>query len=439
MTRLISTTLMLSFAALTISCSSEKATGPEPQLQQPALDSTALTGVLVTASSYTALVGSTAKLTAMVSTKGEVQYTTEWSLSAGTSAATIDAKTGVLTAMAPGLAFPRACATAITGGQSRTVCDETSIRIVDALAPAEDIKLAFVRNGSIFVSGSDRSNAVALIPQAIWPSWSPDGTRIAFARPAANELTKWQLCIALENGSDIRCATGSGDGIVLGKPSWSPDGSRISFSTFNYSCPNGQCGQLGGNFSSLLLLNTATMQVEAVRTPSVTSTSWSPDGSKIAITIFGVGTFGRGAFATVNPDGTGLAYLGAGLGTYSVAAASWSPDGRHFALSLENENACPWYCDTAIGIMNADGTQLKVLDKAHTCFLDASCRADEAYIWGMPEWTRDGSGVAYTLTRGGECYVDYQVPCGTDVMVAGVDDGRIDVLMPSAGFVSSRQ
>jgi Periplasmic component of the Tol biopolymer transport system len=160
----------------------------------------------------------------------------------------------------------------------------------------------------------------------------------------------------------------------------------LAFNVFYFSCPNGQCGQLGGYFSGLLILNTATMQVTSLQTPAAYSSSWSPDGSKIALAIFGAGTFGRGALATVTPDGSNFKYVAMSFGNYSVQEVAWSPDAKRLALALNNENACPWYCDTALGVVNADGSDLKVLDKAHTCFLDSSCRANEAYIWGAPEW-----------------------------------------------------
>jgi len=289
--------------------------------------------------------------------------------------------------------------------------------------------LTFVRDGTIFVSTLDGSPPVALLTDAARPAWSPDGRQIAFTRPVDNLLIKWQLCIAREVESDLRCVIGAAEGQVVGGPSWSPDGTMVAFSFWTHYCPNGQCGTSGGYFSGLSVLNTLTMEVETFNTPPVTALSWSPDGRKIAIALFGAGTFGRGALATVNPDGSGFKTLASSFGTYSVAEVTWSPDASRLALILRDEHACPWYCDTAVGVINANGTQLRLLDRAYA--------GNDAYLWA-PAWSPDGGRLAYTTSRGSECTYD-SVPCGSDVTVVGVDGGPSEVLIPGGGFPSWRQ
>jgi hypothetical protein len=70
-------------------------------------------------------------------------------------------------------------------------------------------ELAFVRGVEIIKSATDGSNPVTLVQNGSRPSWSPDGSRLAFTRPADNSLESWQLCIARSDGSDLRCATGA--------------------------------------------------------------------------------------------------------------------------------------------------------------------------------------------------------------------------------------
>jgi WD40-like Beta Propeller Repeat len=289
--------------------------------------------------------------------------------------------------------------------------------------------VAYVWQGAVLASNLDGSEPVVLVDRATRPEWSPDGARIAFSRPTDNNLDKWQLCVARADGSGARCVVGDRDGSIRGRPSWSPDGSKIAFTMWVHSCPNGQCGQHGGFFSSLRVLNVAGMQVDSVDTPPLTSVSWSPDGRKIAFTTFSTGPFGGGSLGLVNPDGSEREILASSLGSYLVSEVAWSPDGRRLALTLVDQNACPWYCDTAIGVVEADATQLRVLATGRT--------GDGSYV-SWPAWSPDGALIAYTLGEGDSAGYD-AVYAGSDILVVNAEGGASEVLVLGGGLPSWRQ
>ncbi|MDZ7717550.1 MAG: hypothetical protein U5K72_01870 [Balneolaceae bacterium] len=61
------------------------------------------------------------------------------------------------------------------------------------------------------------------------PSWSPDGSKIAFRSNLESEVS-WEICVADADGSNIECLTDVADNSIEHRfPSWSPDGTKIAF------------------------------------------------------------------------------------------------------------------------------------------------------------------------------------------------------------------
>jgi Tol biopolymer transport system component len=81
----------------------------------------------------------------------------------------------------------------------------------------------------IYVANADGSNLVRLTTtRDAFPSWSPDGTRIAFQRRSASATTGWSIRVmASDGGSETQVTPDNGE-LHLG-PAWSPDGNKIVF------------------------------------------------------------------------------------------------------------------------------------------------------------------------------------------------------------------
>ena len=142
------------------------------------------------------------------------------------------------------------------------------------------------------------------------PAWSPDGTRIAFAstRPSGDA---WHVWVVNADGTDLRRLT---DGFGV-EPAWSPDGSRIAY-------------EWDGRIQVVNVDGSGAHPITAPSGLYDEGPDWSPDGGTIA---FSRRTFDGSSseLYAVGPDGSGLRRLTSGGVDYRPA---WSPDGTKIAF-----------------------------------------------------------------------------------------------------------
>lgn len=222
-------------------------------------------------------------------------------------------------------------------------------------------KVAFVTNRDgdieIYVVNADGTGMMNLTNSSGRdedPAWSPDGSKIAFTSsrdrvssdPFRSDLSEIYMMNADGTGQTRLTSTATLSSNRTGLPSWSPDGTKIAFAA--RSSP----GQ-----TELHLINAdGTEMTQLTETPdfsidAVHESTWSPDGTKIAYRyVFMIpdvpgGTVGFGSrIYVVNADGSDLHLLSDGR------SPTWSPDGRMIALAHFGDG------DFEISVVNAEGT-----------------------------------------------------------------------------------
>jgi len=228
-------------------------------------------------------------------------------------------------------------------------------------------RIAFDRNGDIYTINPDGTGLVQLTAtgQNANPSWSPDGTKIAFiSRKYPNP------------GAELYTMNADGSGVsqishdcpvapcveVQHKVSWSPDGARIAYShgIVNQPTPGED------TFLDIFIINVdGTNETRLTHfgdgpTPDhfADYPDWSPDGTKI--TFMGVtAKIPTDQVYVINVDGTGLVRL-----TQPAAGRSfsfepdWSPDGNEIAYDAFRTDG-PDAFHTQLWIMTANGNNMR--------------------------------------------------------------------------------
>src|SRR6266516_3295072 len=221
-------------------------------------------------------------------------------------------------------------------------------------AAAEPVaQLAMEAAGDIYVINSNGTGLTRLTTDPAYdasPTWSPDGSKIAFMSYRDGPAAIYVMNADGTNPVALTNHAGSDE-----QPAWSPDGRKIAFAS-----------NRDGHYEIYLMNADGTGVARLTNNPSnpdpllqitTAGPDWSPDGTKLA---FSQGICDRpyGCHYDVyvmNADGSGVTRLTAGPDHYS-AGPRWSPDGRRIAFTAGYYDAWPSGYNL-VRIVRADGTE----------------------------------------------------------------------------------
>ena len=247
-------------------------------------------------------------------------------------------------------------------------------RLPAPFGPAANGTVSFVANGDIYATdpSSGRTTAIVVGPETdVGPTYSLDGTHIAFERMVSGDSGQGWLYVARNDGHDlVRIAPQALDG--LSGWSFSPDGrSVVAFTKGHHT-----------QLAIVIMASDGTGQptsFDVDATPDDGAPTYNEAGSEIMFIGRPAGAENRGIYA-LDPSSGKIRTIIAASTTADIHDAAWSPDGTKIAYGIFDPKS-----DVATSrthVVSTDGTGDVAIATDPKMFAD-----------GGATWSNDGTRI----------------------------------------------
>ncbi len=239
-------------------------------------------------------------------------------------------------------------------------------------------RILFVKDGDLWVEDTTGAHQLATGGTFSQPSWSPDGSGLAYVYKGTNFA---DIFVTDDHGQNQVRLTNSASSILDNtdwnfRPTFSPDGKLIAFVSDKTS-----------TFPTLWLMNAVdgsgrrALATPGLQQEDVDSLAWSPDGSQLAVTLFNEPGPTQIALVPLGADGrqTGRVLTDLPGGALDPA---WSPDGSWLGFAGRDGFAVEMYA------VHPDGTSMSRLTA-------------EGQLARSPSWSPDGRHLAFLSNKTG--------------------------------------
>jgi hypothetical protein len=257
--------------------------------------------------------------------------------------------------------------------------------------------------GNIYTVNGDGTNLKRIMDGALDPAWSPDGTKITYARWTGQS----EICVANADGSAETCLVDANQPL---SPQWSPDGTRIVFTRQTGGgteetkiCFGSFC--FGQSADTRWKLGMVEFKINAegnlynvFSDPPCTnhcfSPTWSSDSRYLA--------YADGQYGVMRTDTMSNTLWMMYNQNPKVQSPAWSPDGSKIAFQVNQHDHWEIY------VMNADATNAKPVTQPDPLSFQPVNNV-------APVWSPDSKQILFVSDRNGKWQFFVVNPDGSSI------------------------